>query len=47
MEGRGGYSGTMGALILTVANRILALTGTPESVSHTRGPSAAFEDTVF
>ena len=47
-ECRGGYSGTIiGVSMLTVANHILALLGTPESVRQTRGPSAAFEDAVF
>ncbi|HEY4050420.1 MAG TPA: hypothetical protein VGM27_26455, partial [Acidobacteriaceae bacterium] len=47
VEGRGGYSGTLGALILTIANRILALLDTPEWVRQIRGPSGAFEDADF
>jgi glucosamine kinase len=47
MEGRGGYSGTMGVLILTAANRILALLDTPEWVRQTRGTSGAFESLIF
>jgi hypothetical protein len=33
--------------MLTVANRIPALLGVPESVRQLRGPSGAFEDADF
>jgi hypothetical protein len=47
VEGRGGCSGTTGALIPTIANRILTPFDTPEWVRQTRGRSGAFEDADF